>query len=242
VPKYSPETKSSARAGQEASEWTRSICGALGIDGYHRYLYAAAFFDLLARVTGRIAEDPPRSDFTISTHVRPRFATPGYIQTNVRFERLALEAAEAADDAEAHLAAHLRAFERFQGAVKAQRPAEASERIGEALTQARTSSQALRQLADPVSAIADELSGASGLSRMEGRSGRPRIDQVSEEGLGVLFLGGLRIRDLENVLSGTRLDDTKVAARRLVTAAKRFRELSGVLERWAPPDESDLVL
>ena len=189
--------KSAADAGQEAAEWTRSITGTLGIEGNHRYLYAAAFFDLLAKVAGRITKDPPRKDFTTSTHVRSRFAKPTYIETEIPFERLALEAAAAADDAEAHLAAHLRAFERFQGAFNADRKPEADQRAVEARKHAQMGSRALRRLANPVDSIAESFVE---FKRMESRSGRPRIGEVDKETLAILFLGGLRVRDLENVL------------------------------------------
>lgn len=243
MPQYSPDTKSAARAGQEAAEWTRSISGALGIEGNHRYLYAAAFFDLLARVAGRISEDPPRKDFATSTHVRPRFAKPDYISTDAPFEQLALEAADSADDAERHLAAHLRAFERFQGALKADRGAEADQRIEEARMQARLSSRALRRVANPVSGIADQLAAAEpGELARSDRRGRPHIGDVSEEALAILFLGGLRIRDLENVLRGTRLEDANGAARQLRSAAESFRDFAAQMADWTPPTETDLVL
>jgi hypothetical protein len=232
--------KSAADAGRKAAEWTRSITGTLGIEGNHRYLYAAAFFDLLTKVAGQITEDPPRKDFTTSTRVRPRFAKPTYIETDVPFERLALEAAAAADDAEAHLAAHLRAFERFQGAFNAGRKPEAAQRGVEARNHAQLSSRALRQLANPVDSIAKGLWPDS--RRVETRSGRPRIDEVDKETLAILFLGGLRVRDLENVLQGTSFDDINAAAKHLSSAAESFREFGEAMEHWVPPTESDLVL
>lgn len=233
-----------AGAGQEAAEWSRSICGALGIEGSPRFLYAAAFLDLLARVAERISADPPRKDFTVSTHVRARFATPARISTDAPFERLALEAAEAADAAEAHLAAHLRAFERFQGAVNAGASVDADQRLEEARSQARMSSRPLRRLTDVVTAIADHpyLAQAQEPRSERSRSGRPGIDEVSQEAQALLFLGGLRIRDLENVLRGTRLSDSRIATERLPLAADRFRRLGDEMEEWSPPEEPDLVL
>jgi hypothetical protein len=120
-------------------------------------LYAAAFFDLLARVAGRIFEDPPRGDFKTSTHVRTKFATPIYIATDAPLGRLALEAAQAADDAERHLAAHLRAFERFQGALGAGRQPEADQRAVESQRYARLGGDSLYRLAHPVAGIAERL-------------------------------------------------------------------------------------
>ena len=244
MPRYSPETKSAARAGQEAAEWSRSISGALGIEGNPRLLYAAAFFDLLARVAGRIYEDPPRRDFTTSTHVRPTFATPAYIATDDSFERMALEAAQAADDSERRLAAHLRAFERLQGALAADRKAEADQRAIEAERYAQMGAHSLYQLADPVTAIAEQLAAGSSRERdtQTGRRGRPSIDEVSEDALALLFLGGLRIRDLENILSGTRLEDTEVAVEHLLAAAENFRDFGRAMDRWVPPRDVDLAL
>lgn len=236
---YSAGTKRAARAGQGASEWTRSICGAIGIEGNHRYLYAAAFFDLLAKVTGRIATDPPRRDYTVSTRTRLRFATPSHIATEDEFEQLALEAAERADDAEVWLAAHLRAFERTQGARKAQREAEAGEREAEAVRYAEASGQALHQLAAPLTEIAGRLAERPEPGE---RSGHPRLGEVSEEALAVLFLGGLRIRDLENVLSGTRLEDRRVAGKGLLESAQTFDRLGTEMEGWTPPEQPELSL
>jgi hypothetical protein len=244
VPSYTPSTKNSARSAQEAAEWTRSACGALGIEGSPRYLYAAAFFDLLARVTKRIAEDPARSDFTTSTHVRPQFATPQYIQAEERSESLALEAAETADHAEAYLAAHLRAFERMQGALKADRASEASQREEEAIKHARAGGGALQALAarleDMVEAISVEPRREIGADEI--RTGRPQRTDVSTEALAVLFLGGLRIRDLEKVLRGTRLEDSRVAPNRFRSASTAFQRFGSAMTEWNPPRESELSL
>lgn len=244
MPQYSPETKGVARAGQEAAEWSRSISGALGIEGNHRLLYAAAFFDLLARVAGRIFEDPPRNDFTTSTHVRAKFATPTYIETDAPLERLALEAAQAADDAERHLSAHLRAFERFQGALGAGRQPEADQRATEAERHAQLGGRSLYRLAGPVAAIAEQLTAVQEPERgsQKGRHGRPRVDEISKDALAVLFLGGLRIRDLENILAGTRFEDADVAANRLLQAAERFHDFGRTMDHWTPPREPDLAL
>lgn len=244
MPKYSPETKRAAESGQQAAAWTRSICGALGIEGRHYYLYLAAFFDLLFHVSGHIAADPPRPDFKTSTKVRPRLSRPDYISTDDRFEALALKAAAAADDAEAQLAAHLRAFERLQGASKANRRAEASARAEEARRYARSSGHALRQLAGPVAEIAAELSENSRprQSNRDVRRGRPQVNQVSRDALAIFFLGGLRIRDLENVLHGIEQEDSSQAVRRLNSAAKTFREFGRTMEDWIPPQESEFPL
>jgi hypothetical protein len=207
-------------------------------------LYAAAFFDLLARVAGRIFEDPPRRDFMTSTHVRARFATPTYIATDAPLERLALEAAQAADDAERHLAAHLRAFERFQGALEADRQPEANQRAAESQMYAHLGGDSLNRLVHPVAAIAEQLATTSAHegSRHIGQSGRPRVDDVSEAALAVLFLGGLRIRDLENVLAGTRLEDADAGAKRLQQAADGFRKFGRAMNDWSPPSNPDLAL
>lgn len=244
MPSYTPDTKSSARSAQKAAEWTRSACGALGIEGSSRYLYAAAFFDLLARVAGRIAEDPARSDFTTSTHVRPRFATPQYIQAEERSESLALEAAETADHAEANLAAHLRAFERMQGALKAGRAPEAGQRAEEAVKHARASGTALRALATRLEEMAEvtavEPRGQSPAD--EARRGRAQRTDVNTEALAILFLGGLRIRDLENVLKGTRLEDSRVAPQQFRAASAAFQRFGLAMTEWNPPQESELFL
>lgn len=243
MPRYSPEVKSAAHAGQEAAEWSRSISGAFGIEGSHRYLYAAAFFDLLARVAGRIYEDPPRRDFTVSARPRTRSATPSRIRTDDPFERLGLEAAETADEAEALLAAHLRAFERFQGALRAGDRAAGRQRSDEAQRYAGMGSGALRRLATLVTSIAEDPSASERRrDRPAARRGRPRVDEVGRESLSTLFLGGLRIRDLENVLSGVRLEEASAATPRLLSAAEGFRQFAEAMARWTPPTDSELVL
>ncbi len=236
---YSPRTQQAARSAQEAAAWTRSVCGALGIEGGPRYLYAAVFFDLVARVTERISEDPPRSDFTTSTHVRPRFATPQYIETDDPSERIALESAEAADWSEAYLAAHLRAFERLQGARKADRSSEAAQRAEEAVKHARAAGRALQTL----SARVGDLSGMAQERRVRSdRRGKPRLSDVSEGAQAILFRGGLRIRDLENVLQRTRLEDAAGARDRLLLASNTFRDFASVLSSWEPTPPTEISL
>jgi hypothetical protein len=238
LPRYSPDTKTAASAGQEAAEWTRSICGVAGLESHPRYLYAAAFFDLLARVAGRIVADPPRKDFGVSTRLRSRFATPHLIATEDRRERLALEAAEAADTAEAYLAAHLRAFERLQGAEQASDRAAAAEREGESVRLAHMSGQALRDLSRLVAEISEGVPSSPDRDP-ERRRGRPQLGEVDREALATLFLGGLRLRDLENVLRGTRLEAAVGAPERLVAAAGSFRRFGDTMTGWTPPRESE---
>jgi hypothetical protein len=212
----------------------------MGLEGRHSYLYAAAFFDLLARVAGRIVADPPRKDFRTSTRVRARFAKPQYLMTDEPSERLALEAAEAADHSEAYLAAHLRAFERLQGARQTGDHEAAAERAAEAVSHAHTSGGALRRLSTLVAELPQEpVAEREGLGGRDRRSGRPRLSDVDRESLAVLFLGGLRLRDLENVLRGTRMQDSEVAADRLPAAAAAFRDLGEAMEAWEPPSESE---
>jgi hypothetical protein len=238
---YSPKTQGAARSAQEAAESTRSVCGVLGIEGSPRFLYAAAFFDLLARVAERIAEDPPRLDFTVSTHVRPRFATPRYIETEDPSEGTALATAEAADWAEAYLAAHLRAFERLQGAHKAGRDSEAFQRAEEAVRHARASGRALQTLSARTAELAERVDERQ-QAPSRGREGRPQLTDINDKALAVLFRGGLRIRDLENVLQGTRLEDADGATDRLRLSSSAFGEFASAMARWEPTPPSELSL
>jgi hypothetical protein len=68
------------------------------------------------------------------------------------------------------------------------------------------------------------------------------LHEVGKEALAVLFLGGLRIRDLENILAGTRLEDADVGEKRLARAANSFREFGRAMNDWTPPSNADLAL
>jgi hypothetical protein len=236
---YSPETKRHARAAQRAAEWTRSACGGLGIEGNPRYLYAAFFFDLLAKAAEGIADDPPRRDFRTATRVRPSLATTQYIETDEPSDRVVLATAETADSAQRYLAAHLRACERMQGARNARHELEARQRADEATGHAHSASRALEQL----SARMLELAKAEARhSSSEWPRGRPRLTDVSASAQAVLFLGGLRNRDLEVVLRGTRLEDAALADERFTGASESFRQFGLVMATWTPSSEPDLSL
>jgi hypothetical protein len=242
VSAYSPKTQQVARSAQTAAEWTRSACGAYGIEGGPYYLYAAVFFDLLGKVAKEIAEDPPRSDFTVSTQVRRRFATPQYIETDDPPARAALETAEAANWSEAHLGAHLRAFERLQGARRAGRNAEAAAREEEAVRHARTSDRSLRRVAARVGELARQVEGEAGQRVPPERRGRPQLTDVDDDSQAILFRGGLRIQDLESVLRGTDLEDFKVAPDRLRSASDSFEGLAAEMASWEPPSPAETSL
>jgi hypothetical protein len=186
-----------------------------------------------------MADDPPRTDFATSTRVRARFATPQYIEPEDPSERAALEAARAADWAEAYLAAHLRAFERLQGARRAGRNPEAQQRAEEAAEHARASGRALQSLADR---LADLERHSSARGRFGERTGRPHLTDVSEEAQAIMFLGGLRIRDLDNVLQGTRLEDARVSTERFRDASATFAQFASVMAQWTPPSAPELAM
>ncbi|HEX6603042.1 MAG TPA: hypothetical protein VF030_10410, partial [Solirubrobacterales bacterium] len=236
----SPQTKGTAESAKRAAEWTRSACGGLGIGDNPRYLYVAFFFDLVAIVAGEIAADPPRKDFTVSARVRPRFATPQYIETPEHDDEVLLATAAAADSAELYLAAHLRAFERMQGALQADKGAEARQRAEEAVEHAHSSGRALEELAARTRELAEIQPQAE--SARARREGRPHLPEVSREAHSILFLGGLRIRDLKQVLQGTNLEDAAVANQRFAESSLSFQAFGEEMSGWTPPSEPALSL
>ncbi len=238
VPAYERQTRDAAQAAHQAADWTRSICTALGISQGPRFLYAAVFFELFGRVAQRIANDPARDDFTSSTRRRLTFATPEYIHSDDPAEQAALRAALAADEAEANLAAHLRAFERFQGAYARGRESDAAQRGKEATRYAHSSGVTLQNvstsLLDLIASLGDDW-GERQSASLTRRIKRVQPTDIDEETLAVLFLGGLRIRDLENILTRSRQPDPQSAPKHLSNAPKAFELFAERMMQWRPP-------
>lgn len=215
------------------------VCAVAGVSGSAYWLYSACFFGMLARVSGDLAADPPRKDFDTPTRVGARHAMPEFISPEGPVEELALNTAVAADESARNMSAHLRAFERLQGARKERAKPAAALRREEAVGFARKASEALERLAS-------ELDGLIGLlpknwdrlltPEQQDQVGRLQPPDLKKDALALLFLGGLRVSNLQDALTPINELSSPGAARTKVEATPQvFLDLAGLLARWSPP-------
>lgn len=196
---------------------------------------------MLARVSGDLAADPPRPDFDTTTRAGTRHATPKFVTAQEPVEELALRTAVAADESARYMSAHLRAFERFQGArgsrVKTAKIA-AADRREEAIDFAEQASRALISLADDLHALIGFLppKWAEQLTpEHQDRIARLKPPEMKVDALALLFLGGLRVNNLQDAFTPiSELSSTDSARIELEGAPQVFRDLAKRLARWSP--------
>lgn len=239
---YSHSFRVAAEAARRAAEWTRLVCASVGVSGSAHWLYAACFFEMLARVSGDLAADPPRYDFDTTTRAGARHATPAFVVTERPVEDAAIGTAVAADQSVRYLSAHLRAFERFQGArgsrTKTAKMATALRRE-EAVDFAEQAGRALNGLADSLSGLTDFLP-PKWTTRLtpehQNRISQLNPSDIEDDALALLFLGGLRVNNLQDALTPISELSSPDSARTEVEGAPQvFRDLAGQLTRWSPP-------
>jgi hypothetical protein len=208
------------------------------VSGSAHWLYAACFFKMLARVSGEVAADPPRPDFGTTTRVGGRHATPEFIAIQAPAEELALAAAAAADESARYLSAHLRAFERFQGAKRSRAKAAAAERREEAVDFAEQAGEALARVAGALDGLVGALppKWTTQLTpEHQSRIAQLQVSEMDADSLALLFLGGLRISNLQDALTPiTELFSLESARTELEGAPQAFRDLAGHLGGWSP--------
>lgn len=236
---YSHPFRQAADASRRAAEWTRWVCAVVGVSSGPHWLYAAAFFEMLARISGEMASDPPRPDFETATRVRNRFAEPQHIATEDLLGSTAIRTAVAVDEAERYLGAHLRAFERLQEALRRGGSSVVAERRGEAIEYAREGSAALGEVAasleELIPLLPRDWPEQLGPEQQE-RVARLTPPEIEPDTLALLFLGGLRVRDLQNALVPiAQLPESGSAQGELMSAPGAFRDLGDRLSRWSPP-------
>lgn len=194
---------------------------------------------MLARVSGDLAADPPRPDFDTTTRAGVRHATPAFVAAQGPAEKLALGTGVAADDSARYMSAHLRAFERLQGARRSRAKTAAALRGEEAVDFAKQASEALVRLAGELDGLIEFLppKWATRLTpEHQGRIAQLEPPEVEADALALLFLGGLRVNNLQDALTPiTELSSPDSPRIELEGAPQVFRELAGRLTRWSPP-------
>ncbi len=246
---YSSTTRSTAARAEEAADWTAETgtLVALGMSAAGEalvttwLLFVAGAFKFVSRVSGRIATDPPRDDFYRATFVMAeRFDTEALPVLDA-VQEAARRASHSAERASAQLQAGLVAFERWQGARTKNQPQHARDRASEAWGHTRSGGSALVEAASELEALRDRLA-----ERFDARlvdlygSGQFRasagIEQLPNETLALLFVGGLRPDDARELLVSAReaavMPDPRA---QLLRAAGRLRELGKHLGEWDAP-------
>jgi hypothetical protein len=136
-----PATRHAFQQTSDAASYTARVTQGLGGvtatmgDGERgAYLVGAAvLFDVLGMITQKWANDPPRDDYDSSTRLRrPIIREEASPDPEDTVAREAYSLAVLIDEADAHLAAALRAYERMQGALERERRDLATERVKEA--------------------------------------------------------------------------------------------------------------
>ena len=96
-----------------------------------------------------MSEDPPRTDFDSATRARRPYARPEFVLgEDPTTARTAVAAGAAADLSAAYLGAHLRAYERYQGAIERESLPDARSRSNEAISFARDGAASLDNAAN----------------------------------------------------------------------------------------------
>jgi hypothetical protein len=202
-------------------------------------LYSAFFFELLARVLGELAADPPRDDFEKPTRVRARQATPEFVTPKGPAQEVALSAAVAADESARYMGAHLRAFERLQGARNDRAEAAITLHSDEAVEFAQTASEALRQLASQLEGLIRHLppNWSDGLTpEQQHKTARLEPRDLEDAALAFLFLGGLRVGNLKDAVAPSEeLSSPESAEAEVKAAPTVFLGLADQLSHWSPP-------
>jgi hypothetical protein len=183
-----------------------------------------------------LADDPPDDDFDHRTAVR---VTKIRREEAFRLTRgdpvagAALSVTVQADEAHALMSAHLRAFERFQGAEARGNRSACAARSDEAVRYARDGSRALQHLAEQMSELAAQLVGTDVAPGMP--AALPQgPGSLPDEVLGILFLSGLPIQALDQVFQSRTLSGTiDVLERAIVTTV----DLATALAEWDPPSD-----
>lgn len=236
---YSHRFRAAAEATYRAADWTRIVCAGVGVSGAAHWLYSAFFFELLARVSKELAADPPRDDFDKPTRVGARHATPEFLDPQRPVEQLAVSTAVAADESARYMGAHLRAFERLQGAQSKRSESAAALHLQLAVKFAGEASGSLEALASELDGLFRHLP-AGWVDRLtpeqQHEAARLRPQGLDEAALAFLFLGGLRVNNLEDAVAASEELSSPDSARAEVEAApETFREIARLLARWSPP-------
>lgn len=250
MPAYAQTTRTLASALSDAADWASDATTTIGLGyvavgngtGGAYLIFVGGFFKFLRRTARAIADDPPNDqEFRTPTRARAHRARLEHLFPSDDLERAAFVTAVGTDDADVELSAHLRAFERYQGAALREAAKEASARAGESRRYARLASSGLRHAADGLDGLRDVLAREPLDAMRSKASYRSRPEELPKDTLALLYTGGLRIQELERLLSerkggwGPDLQDV------LRSAAKSEREFADHLEVWEPPDAAALL-
>lgn len=240
---YDPRFREAARVFARASDRAQRYAKGVGLwFAAHAEVNRAAFmllaswgFEEVGRGANAIADDPADFDYDHTTQPGPRrirFEDVARFASEDLIAQDALSAAVASDDAQALMAAHLRAFERFQGAAR-RHDIQASRRLaGEARSHASKASHALIGFSDSVSQMSASLAGVVVPQQMFGTNVRHPRDLPSDV-LAILYVSGLSVAALERVLGALGSFTMQTAV--LDQAASASREMAAGLESWTPP-------
>jgi hypothetical protein len=136
------------------------------------------------------------------------------------------------------MGAHLRAFERLQGAQNDRADSAAALHREEAVEFAREASEALGQLASELDELISYLPSdwARRLApEQQHQAAQLKPQELDDDALAFLFLGGLRVSNFHYVVApSAELSSPDSARTEVEGAPKVFRELAGHLARWSP--------
>ncbi len=209
------------------------------------FVFVGWALEQLKLEAARMATDPPRDDFEVTTNARPariKAEDLAPVMQGDPITRLAMDTSLDLDHVAAALSAHVRAFERLQGAVQAS---------ASAGTREARASEATRFGIDVAVGIDRTLPVLSSLASTEGppfdtfERSAPRSNAPADlpnDVLALLYVGGIPIGSLRQVLSVRPPEVPLMADYAELTAplAELSAELKGwkLPPRWAPPESS----
>lgn len=182
-----------------------------------------------------LADDPPDYDYDHRTMRRPRRIRYEEIESSAEGDEVARKAVAlsvAADDAGSAMSAHLRAFERFQGAAARNDDRARRLRGEEAVDYARQTSRELVTLAYALSNLRMRLSDLD--LRAASVSGVRTAKDLRADVLSLLYLAGLPIPTLESLLRQRATAPAPLGV--LDEAADAAHALAAAFETWMPPE------
>jgi len=195
-------------------------------------LFAAWGIEELGNEAQRIADDPPDPHYDSNTYPRPRRIRGenlGLIPEDDE-SRWALSVAEQSDIAAAVLAAHRRAFERFQTASTVDPSSiHSRRRASEAVDYAHQAGYELDRLRERVRAFGQALAADADLPLRES-PGTPR--RLPDKTLALLYLGGLPLGTLERLVDQPVRDPPRDAVEELAPA---IQALAVEMRKWDLP-------
>jgi hypothetical protein len=214
------------------AEWAGGLLAPADPDTGAHIIASGVTLDMLSLTLGRLASDPPRDDYESATQLRRLLPSEYVPPPRTSLGEVALELTQAADEAEAHLAAGLRALERYQGAIRRSQFDVAQARKAEAERYIRSAATPVRTCAARV----DDMRETDQMrSPAESRNIRPRSpSDLPRETLAVIYLRGMRLEALARTLrrAPRRWDNDEAAL-----ASKRLRAVSDHIRTWGlPPD------